>query len=69
MVFTKQICFSPTFSKSWIYISENIASVAETYSATRGGKGIGREKWYSPLFNYYLDYVFKFKDLLGLKKT
>ena len=24
-VVTKQICFSPTFSKSWVHISDNIA--------------------------------------------
>ena len=69
VISTKQICFSPTFLKSWIYISDNIPSIIETYSATRGGKGIGREKWYSSLFSNYLDYVFKFKDLLGLEKT
>ena len=69
MVFTKQIYFSPTFLKSWIYTSDNIASVTETYSATRGGKGIGSEKWYSPLFNNYLNYIFEFKDLLGLEKS
>ena len=57
-----------TFLKSWIHISDNIASLIGTYRITRGGIGIAKEKWYFPLPNNFLD-VFAEKDLLGLEQT
>ena len=69
MFFTKQICFSLTFLNPWIHIADNIASVIGAYSSTRGDIGIGWERQNFPLFNNYLDYVFTFKDLLGLEKS
>ena len=51
MVVTKQICFSPTFLKSWVHISDNIARLVEglqcNYRAYRHGD--------FPLSNKYLD--------------
>ena len=69
----KQIFCPPTFLKSWIQISDNIASVIETYSTTRGGTNIGigeisLVKYHFQLFIDYLDYVFTFNDLLDLEK-
>ena len=61
VVFTMQICFSPTLLESWVHISDNIADV--------GFMGKGKENEIFLLFNNYLDDIFTLKDLLGLVKS
>ena len=57
--------FHPHFFKSWVHISDNIASVV-------GGSQYSYRGYRHSDFllsNNYLDDVFAFKDLLGFEKT
>ena len=56
VVVRKQIYFSPTFSKSWFYIFDNIECVV-------GGSQCKYKHRNFPLSDNYLDNVFAFKDL------
>ena len=67
MVDTKQIYFSPTFLKSWVHISNNVAGVVGDKTVLLEGMQVkGRRKGSFSLYNDYLDDVFTLKDLLGL---